>query len=156
MDSVIMKILCAVCWAAPLRWGGLGTAMWRNRNLIHTRWPPTTQNASSWEGSWELLLFLMHLELFLLHPGFWSDSCINLFIRSIYTLRACRTQETFSSSCTASVVWCSEFLATDPEVLGSIHGAPRFSERQRLWNGIHSASWGQLRSYLEEKVAAAV
>jgi hypothetical protein len=28
----------------------------------------------------------------------------------------------------ASVVWWSEFLATDPEVPGSINGASRFSE----------------------------
>jgi hypothetical protein len=57
---------------------------------------------------------------------------------------------------TASVVYWSEFLATDPEVLGSITGASRFSEKQRVWNGVHSASWGQLRSYLEETVAAPV
>jgi hypothetical protein len=35
-------------------------------------------------------------------------------------------------------------------------GASRFSEKQRVWNGVHSASWGQLRSYLEEKVEAPV
>jgi hypothetical protein len=50
----------------------------------------------------------------------------------------------------------SEFLATDSEVPGSIPGASRFSEKQRVWNGVHSASWGQLRSYLEEIVAAPV
>jgi hypothetical protein len=55
---------------------------------------------------------------------------------------------------TASVVLWSEFLAT--EVLGSIPGASRFSEKQWVWNGVHSASSGQLRSYLEEKVAAPV
>jgi hypothetical protein len=32
------------------------------------------------------------------------------------------------------------FLATDPEVPGSILGASRFSEKQRVWNGVHSAS----------------
>jgi hypothetical protein len=37
-----------------------------------------------------------------------------------------------------------------PEVLGSIPGASRFSEKQRVWNEVHSASGGQLRSYLEE------
>jgi hypothetical protein len=47
-------------------------------------------------------------------------------------------------------------LATDPEVLGSIPGASRFFEKQRVWNGVHSAQWGQLRSYLEEKVEAPV
>jgi hypothetical protein len=34
----------------------------------------------------------------------------------------------------------SEFLATDPEVLGSIPGASTFSEKQWVWNGVHSAS----------------
>jgi hypothetical protein len=33
-----------------------------------------------------------------------------------------------------------EFLATDPQVLGWIPGASRFSEKQRVWNGVHSAS----------------
>jgi hypothetical protein len=32
----------------------------------------------------------------------------------------------------------------------SIPGATRFSEKQRVWNGVHSTSWVQLRSYLEE------
>jgi hypothetical protein len=52
---------------------------------------------------------------------------------------------------TASVVQWSEFRATDPEVSGSIPGASAFSEKQRVWNGVHSASRGQLRSYLKEK-----
>jgi hypothetical protein len=47
-------------------------------------------------------------------------------------------------------------MATDPEVLGSIPGASRFYEKQWVWNGVHSDSWGQLRSYLEEIVAAPV
>jgi hypothetical protein len=34
---------------------------------------------------------------------------------------------------------------------GSVPGASRFSEKQRVWNGVPSASWGQLRSYLEKK-----
>jgi hypothetical protein len=33
-----------------------------------------------------------------------------------------------------------EFLATDPEVPGSISGPSRFSDKQRVWNGVHSAS----------------
>jgi hypothetical protein len=37
---------------------------------------------------------------------------------------------------------------------GSISGATRFSEKQWVWNGVHSASWVQLRSCLEKKVAA--
>jgi hypothetical protein len=39
---------------------------------------------------------------------------------------------------------------------GSIPGATRFSEKSWVWNGVHSASWLQLRSYLKEKVAARV
>jgi hypothetical protein len=37
-----------------------------------------------------------------------------------------------------------------------VPGASRFSEKQRIWNGAHSASRGQLRSYLKKKVAAQV
>jgi hypothetical protein len=37
---------------------------------------------------------------------------------------------------------------------GSIPGAATFSEKQWVWNGVHSASSIQLRSYLEEIVAA--
>jgi hypothetical protein len=40
--------------------------------------------------------------------------------------------------------------------LGSIPGTTRYFEKQFVWNGVHSASWVQLRSYLEEKVAAPV
>jgi hypothetical protein len=50
----------------------------------------------------------------------------------------------------------SELIATDPEVLGSIPCASRFSEKQWVWNRVHSALWGQLRSFLEEIVAALV
>jgi hypothetical protein len=35
--------------------------------------------------------------------------------------------------------------------LGSIPGATTFSEKYWVWNGVHSALWVQLRSYLEEK-----
>jgi hypothetical protein len=55
---------------------------------------------------------------------------------------------------TASVVCWSEFLATDPEVKGSIPVATRFSEKKWVWNRVHSASWVLLRSYLNGKVAA--
>jgi hypothetical protein len=36
--------------------------------------------------------------------------------------------------------YSSELLATDTEVLGSIPGASIFSEKQWVWNGVHSAS----------------
>jgi hypothetical protein len=34
----------------------------------------------------------------------------------------------------------------------TIPGATRFSEKLWLWDGVHSASSAQLRSYLEKKV----
>jgi hypothetical protein len=56
---------------------------------------------------------------------------------------------------TASVVSWSEFLATDPEVR-ILFPALRFSEKKQVRNGVHSASWVQLRSYLEETVETLV
>jgi hypothetical protein len=49
-----------------------------------------------------------------------------------------------------------EFLAIDPEIPGSIPYPTRCSENYGVLNGVHSASWEQLRSYLNEKVAAPV
>jgi hypothetical protein len=57
---------------------------------------------------------------------------------------------------TISTLGPSELLATDPEVPGSIPGATKFSEKYWLYNGVHSASWVQLRSYMEDIVAAQV
>jgi hypothetical protein len=37
-----------------------------------------------------------------------------------------------------------------------IPGAARLSEKQYVWNGVHSASSVQLRSYVEETVAVPV
>jgi hypothetical protein len=51
------------------------------------------------------------------------------------------------------VVRVPEYRSWGP---GSIPGATRFSEKKWVWNGVHTASWVQLRSYLEEKVAAPV
>jgi hypothetical protein len=62
----------------------------------------------------------------------------------------------YVSTKTATVVWWSECLATYPEVLGLIPGPTRFSVKLRVWNGVHSAPWGKLRSYLNGKVAASV
>jgi hypothetical protein len=42
----------------------------------------------------------------------------------------------YRSLLAASVVWWSEFLATDPEVPGSIPGSTRFSEKQWIWNRV--------------------
>jgi hypothetical protein len=47
-------------------------------------------------------------------------------------------------------------LAVDPKVSGSIPSVSRFSEKQRVSNEVHSASWGQLRCYLKEKIAVPV
>jgi hypothetical protein len=48
------------------------------------------------------------------------------------------------------------FVWRDPKVPGSIFRTSGFSEKQWVWNGVHSSSWGQLRSYSKEKVAAPV
>jgi hypothetical protein len=50
----------------------------------------------------------------------------------------------------------SEFLPSDPEVLGSISGATRFSEKQWVWNGIHSSIVRINEELLGRKVAAPV
>jgi hypothetical protein len=52
----------------------------------------------------------------------------------------------------ASVVSWSEFLATDPDVRARFPPLPDFLRS----SGIHSSSRVQLRSYLEENVAASV
>jgi hypothetical protein len=59
-----------------------------------------------------------------------------------------------SSHLTAYLVYWSEFLATDPNVLVQFPALVRFSEKQLIWQGIHSASWVQLLSYLNEKVSS--
>jgi hypothetical protein len=50
---------------------------------------------------------------------------------------------------TASVVYWSEFLATDMEARVRFPALPE--KKLWVWNGVHSASWVQLRSYLIEK-----
>jgi hypothetical protein len=74
------------------------------------------------------------------------DMCHFLVRLSVTIILTCYVQ-------TASVVSWSEFLVRDPEVPGSIPGTIGFSEKQWVWNGVQSASWVQLRSYFEEKVA---
>jgi hypothetical protein len=55
-----------------------------------------------------------------------------------------------------NIMYSREFLATDPEAPGSIPSATRFSEKYCIWNGVHSASGVEYRSYLEEIIAAPV
>jgi hypothetical protein len=92
-----------------------------------------------------------------LNPEFPASS-----VKYLGKVRQVWTQETYWSWAyliqywQMNYCWWTEFLATDPEVLGSIPGASGFSEQQWVWNGVHSALWGQLRSYLEEIVAAPV
>jgi hypothetical protein len=54
------------------------------------------------------------------------------------------------------VVWCSEFLAANPEFPGSIHSATRFSEYHWVWNGVHSALVRINEELLERKIAVPV
>jgi hypothetical protein len=41
---------------------------------------------------------------------------------------------------TASVVWWSEFLATDPEAWVRFPALPEKKKKKWVWNGVHSAS----------------
>jgi hypothetical protein len=50
----------------------------------------------------------------------------------------------------------SEFLAVNPEVPGSIPGSARFSEYQRVWNGVYSVLVRIYEELLEREVAAPV
>jgi hypothetical protein len=50
---------------------------------------------------------------------------------------------------TASEVYWSEFLTTDAGVPGSIPG--HYKKKKWVWDGVHSASWVQLKSYLTVK-----
>jgi hypothetical protein len=100
---------------------------------------------------WYILLKIIHFTLFVTGlyldgaQNIWNNAKINTFIWWGSCLR------------TRPPTWSSgQFLATDPEVPDLIPGASRFSEKQRVWNGVHSASWGQQRSYLQEKVATPV
>jgi hypothetical protein len=54
------------------------------------------------------------------------------------------------------VVYWSEFLAADPEVPGSIPDDARFSEKQWVSNGVHSAIVKINEELLERNVAAPV
>jgi hypothetical protein len=47
-------------------------------------------------------------------------------------------------------------LAINPEVLGSISGATKFSEYQWVWNGVHSALVRINEELLEREVAVPV
>jgi hypothetical protein len=51
------------------------------------------------------------------------------------------------------VVRIPGYRSTGP---GSIPGATRFPGKKWVWNGVHSASWVQLRGYLKENVVASV
>jgi hypothetical protein len=47
-------------------------------------------------------------------------------------------------------------LAANPEVPGSIPALPNFSEKQWVWNGVHSALVRKNEELLERKLAAPV
>jgi hypothetical protein len=57
---------------------------------------------------------------------------------------------------TASVVYWSELLATDPEIRVRFPALSDLLRSSGFWNAVYSASSVQVRSYLEEKVAAPV
>jgi hypothetical protein len=54
-----------------------------------------------------------------------------------------------SKKLSAPVVWWSELLATDPEVLVSVPGSTRFFERWWFWNGGLLSPMGIIEELLE-------
>jgi hypothetical protein len=64
-------------------------------------------------------------------------------------LRGLSPRANYTNSKCGLVVRVPGYRSSGP---GLIPGATRFSEKWWVWNGVHSASWVQLRSYLKEKV----
>jgi hypothetical protein len=101
----------------------------------------------------------------LVHCNNWS---MGLQIMSVTMLENCKSSATCKKSIVIRNNWpgCTNFIEQlihkdrlcgpgyRTRGPGSIPGATRFSEKQWVWNGVHSASWVQPRSDLEEKVAA--
>jgi hypothetical protein len=73
-------------------------------------------------------------------PGYWTEIyCASCEVRTEFIY----------------VMWSSgEGSWLQIQKSGFDPGATRCVEEYCVWNGVHSASWVQLRSYLEEKVAA--
>jgi hypothetical protein len=63
-----------------------------------------------------------------------------VFSGYVNVIQLCNFYVDVAYSRTASVIYRSDVLTTDPEVPGSIPGATRFSEKWWVWNGVHSAS----------------
>jgi hypothetical protein len=114
-----------------------------------------------WDGIWICEPLNLKQKWSSLSPKVWWARVINLLLqnRGIFitsaatcphhadTVRCKQLSHTVIIPRIASEVQWSEFLATDPEVPGSIPGSIRFSEMLWFWNGVHSASWGYRRSY---------
>jgi hypothetical protein len=78
-------------------------------------------------------------------PGAWGHNLGTLSVRDLNT-------ETWSSDrLCGPVVRVPGYRSRGPD---SIPGTIRFSDKWWVCNGVHSASWEQFRSYLEEKVEA--
>ena len=75
------------------------------------------------------------------------DSCLDskLIVGGIFYL----TQVYFGA--TASLTEWSACLTTNQELVGSIPGTAAILKADKVWNGVHPASRGQLGSYLIEK-----
>jgi hypothetical protein len=71
----------------------------------------------------------------------WRSDWLNFFdIHTEFHNDLFRYSRTYGEEGIASVVFWSEFMATNPEVPGSITGSTIFSEKY-VWDGVHSASY---------------
>jgi hypothetical protein len=138
----------------------------KNKNSIINGWLPLWSSVHSfWLQNWDVLCFLCGTNWIYIcyveesRPPLWSSGQSSWLLNG-EVLFPVRYELNLYMLCrrkwTASVVQWSESLAADPEVPSSIPGATRFSEKLWVWNGVNSASWAKLRSYLKEKVAASV
>jgi hypothetical protein len=137
--------------------------LWRRLLLIYSLWPrlwPSGQ--SSWLQKGDVLCFLWDTNWICMcyveesRPRLWSsgqsswlqNGDVLCFLWGTNWICMCYVEES-----SGLVVRVPGYRF---RYLGSIHGATRFSEKQWVWNAVHSASWIQLRSYLEEIVTAPI
>jgi hypothetical protein len=119
---------------------------WRQRLVTYPTEQPTLQAAAKcWMHSWKFAAVVM---MWLRRYGTWN------WVTSWNITRIKDYQNRKQSLMCVDrlcglVVRVPGYRSWGP---GWIPGASRFSEKHWVWNGVHSASWVQLKSYLEEKL----
>jgi hypothetical protein len=93
----------------------------------------------------------------------WTGLCygfkwmkIKILLKGLVKVDTFRTNATISAEQSVEYTGKRIYGYIFEALPGSIPGATRFSEKLWVWNGVRSASWVQLRSCLEEIVAAPV